>query len=408
MKKTISLILALLISASLAAPVTAAVMKYEIHGTVFDQASPVYNSTLSWDAQKFPGFWYNLATGKSSETIWINQPASSLTAGTRAVQEEKLLYNTSRTDQKYRVFIEKGLKVQNGLEYDVSTKTFARGAKGGYYAQLGWFGDRYIALNGKANKVAKMVKEQKAEEKQTLKIGETWNLGEGYTITVEALDTSVSPRQAWLSLKKGGKTLDNKVVNEGDVYTYVEKNIANESDVPVFVTFAESIFSGSDGNIVQLKYTWVISRNVTEIKAGDKFGVFEVKEADENHLLLYNKDKAINLDQNAVQPLYGDFKFRVADNAAALRFYPIREYTIQETVPAATAATPAATATIAPTTTATLEAARTAAPTETATAVPPKSSESTPVKKVLGFWGTYAIAGMVIAAYFVLRKGKSG
>jgi len=314
----------------LTAPATAAnVTKVEIHGVVFDEKSSTYNTTLQWDAQNFTGFWYALGGGKSSENLTVDQPASSLTNASRTIDKEKLLYNTSRTDQKYVVFSEKGKKVENGLEYNSTTRTFTKNTTGGYYARLGWFSEVYVAVNGKANKLAKLVKEQKKEEKQTLKLGTIWNLGEGYNLTVEALDTRTSPRQAWLSLSKDGKTLDNKVVSEGEVYTYLEKSLKGESDVPAFVTYVESIFTGeqSDATFVQLRYTWLISQNVLEVKAGDLFGVFEVKEANEDYLLLYNKDKSISLDQNTVQPLYGDIKFKVADSATALRFYPIVEKT---------------------------------------------------------------------------------
>ncbi|MCZ7381710.1 MAG: S-layer protein domain-containing protein [Candidatus Methanoperedens sp.] len=157
----------------------------------------------------------------------------------RQIQQENLLYNTSRTDQNYTVFTEKSWKVENGLNYNSTTKTFTKSATGGKYARLGWFGDLYVAVNGKANKLAKLIKEQKKEEKQTLKLGTVWDLGEGYNLTVEALDTTTSPRQASLSLNKDGKVLENKVVNEGDVYTYVEKSVSGESDVPIFVTYVD-------------------------------------------------------------------------------------------------------------------------------------------------------------------------
>ncbi|MFA4936508.1 MAG: S-layer protein domain-containing protein, partial [Candidatus Methanoperedens sp.] len=314
----------------LAMPATAAnVTKVEIHGVVFDEKSNTYNTTLLWDAQNFTGFYYNFNGGKSSETLNITQAASSLTSASRTILKDNLFYNTSRTDQNFTVFTEKGRKVENGLTYTSSTNTYTKSITGGKYAQLGWFGDRYVAVNGKTNKLAKLVKEQKKEEKQTLKLGTSWNLGEGYNLTVEALDTTASPRQAWLSLSKDGKTLDNKVVNEGDIYTYIEKNLKGEPDVPIFVTYVESIFTGAEGTatFVQLRYTWVISQNVLEVKAGDKFGVFEVKEANEDYILLYNKDKQIDLGQNTVQLLYGEMKFKVADSSTALRFYPILEKT---------------------------------------------------------------------------------
>ncbi len=313
-----------------AIPVTAAnVTKVEIHGVVFDESSNKYNTTLLWDAQNFTGFWYAFGGGKSSETLRIDQAASSLKTGSRIINEEKLLYTTVRTDQKYKVFSEKGKFVENGLEYNSTSKIFTRNTTGGYYVRLGWFGDVYVAANGKAHKLAKLVKEQKADEKQTLKLGVSWDLGEGYNLTLNALDTKTSPRQAWLILAKDGITLDEKVVNEGEVYTYTEKSLNGESSVPLFVTYVDGIFTGAEGMaaFVQLKYTWLISNNVLEIKTGDKFGVFEVKEATENSLTLYNKDTSINLGQNSVQTLYGDLKFKVADSATALRFYPILEKT---------------------------------------------------------------------------------
>ena len=404
----------------LALPATAAnVTKVEIHGVVFDEKSSTYNTTLLWDAQNFTGFYYNFNGGKSSETLRITQPASSLKASSRTIQKENLLYNTTLTDQNYTLFTETGKKVANGLNYNSSTNTFTKSTTGGKYAQLGWFGDRYVAVNGKANKLAKLVKEQKKEEKQTLKLGTTWDLGEGYNLTVEALDTRTSPRQAWLSLNKDGKTLENKVVNEGDVYTYIEKNVSGESDVPIFVTYVESIFTGGEGmaTFVQLRYTWLISQNVLEVKEGDKFGVFEVKDANENYLLLYNKDTQIDLNQNTVQPLYGDLKFKVADKDTALRFYPFIEQTIPTAssieLKAASAATASTPTIAAPARTQTSAASpstmQAAAPSGT---LSPNPVQTEKLVKTPGnaaeprqwYWVLFAIAGLVTTGYLVLRK----
>jgi S-layer protein (TIGR01567 family) len=380
--------------------------KYEVRGGTYDNTRSSYRS-LVWDAQRFPGFWYNLGGGKSSEKLTVNQSASSLTNVSRIIERENLLYNTSRTDQKYKVFSEKSLKVENGL-----TSTLTKSTTGGYYARLGWFGDLYVAVNGKANKLAKLIKEQDKLEKQTLKLGTSWNLGEGYNLTVDALDTQVSPRQAWLSFSKDGKTLDNKVVKEGEVYTYVVKSLKGESDVPLFVTYVESIFTGAEGMsaLVQLRYTWLISQNVLEVKAGDKFGVFEVKEANENYVLLHNKEKPISLDQNTVQQLYGELKFKVADTKDALRFYPIFEHTIQVApnveLKAASATATATTAPATATATPAPASVQVAVPTavQTAAATPVKTATESAVQKLLGFWGFYAVLGLSATAYFVLRK----
>ncbi len=310
----------------LAAPATAAnVTKIEIHGVVFDEKSSTYNTTLQWDAQNFTGFWYNVVGGKSSEILTINQNSSNLTNASRIIEEGNLTYKTQRTDQAYTVFREKGKKVTNGLEYNSTTKTFIYGTEGGYYARLGWFGDLYIAVNGNANKLTKLIKEQMKSEKKTFIIEETWDLGEGYSLTAKQIDSKTSPRQAHLIFSKDGTKLDDKVLTEGQVYTYIQ-NIAGEKDVPVFVTYVDSIFAGATSDMLQLRYTWLISQNVIEINPGDTFGLFEVSEATDDYLIL-NNSIPVNLAQNSVVDLAGGIKFKVADSST-LRFYPIVEKTL--------------------------------------------------------------------------------
>src|SRR5659263_443671 len=84
-----------------------------------------------------------------------------------------------------------------------------------------------------------------------------------------------TPRQALFVLSKDGIEKDSKIIPQGKVYTYIEKSIGGESDVPLFVTYIDSVFAGPTSDIVQLKYTWAIDTSVTEIKSGDTFGVFK-------------------------------------------------------------------------------------------------------------------------------------
>ncbi len=207
-------------------------------------------------------------------------------------------------------------------------------------------------------------------------------------------------------------------MNEEEVYTYIEKSVSGESDVPVLVTYVESIFTGGEGMsaLVQFRYTWLISQNVLEVKAGDKFGVFEVKEANENYVLLNNKEKTISLDQNTVQPLYGELKFKVADSSTALRFYPIFEPTIlakpqaELKVASPPTTSPTATASATPASAAQPSSLKAAAPSGTIstdtvqTETPVKSQQTDPVPKQL-YWVLLAIAGLVATGYLVLRKG---
>ncbi len=378
--------------------------KYEVRGGVYEQGK---YTDLNWDAPKFSGFWYNFVSGKSSEKLDINQNASTLNNSNRIIEAENLSYRTSRTDQTYIVSKEKGIKVTNGLEYNSTNKTFTRGATGSYYARLGWFGTVYVALNGKANKLTKLVKEQTKSEKQTLTIVDTWDLGEGFSLTAQAIDAKASPRQAHLIFSKDGIKLDDKIILEGQAYTYLQ-SLNGEIDVPVFVTYAESIFAGATTDMVQLKYTWLISRNVIEIKTGDTFGNLEVAEATEDYLVLQNPI-SMNLNPNAVLDLSGDIKLKVADSSTVLRFYPYAEYNIQATTSTSKLTSNSSIAALNTTTnvtgsnvTATLEPEATV--TEEQASMVETAPSVTEKKKLTGFEAVISLAGLLSVAFFVHRK----
>jgi len=57
-------------------------------------------------------------------------------------------------------------------------------------------------------------------ESKSLSTGETWDMGSGYTLLVNAMDDRASPRQVWISIEREGKKLDDKVLVEGEIYTY--------------------------------------------------------------------------------------------------------------------------------------------------------------------------------------------
>lgn len=105
------------------------------------------------------------------------------------------------------------------------------------------------------------------------------------------------------------------------MYIYTA-NIAGERSVPLFLTYIDSVFAGATSDMMRLKYTWLASSTVTEIKAGDEFGVMEVVTADHEHLLLRNI-KSIYLTKGSIVDIMGNLKFKVADDPNFLRFHPI-------------------------------------------------------------------------------------
>ncbi|MDO8726620.1 MAG: S-layer protein domain-containing protein [Candidatus Methanoperedens sp.] len=248
----------------------------------------------------------------------------------RTIDKDKLLYDASVRAVQFKVNSEKNLNVENGLNAalvkDAVDATDGAGnvTGGGYYAKVGWQAEKYAALNGKGNKLAKLVYEQTTTDKKTLTIGDVWDIGDGYRLTAQSIDTTTSPRQAWLALSKDGVKLDDKIIVHGQVYTYTKASLANETDVPIFVTYVDSVFSGATTDFIQLKYTWAVSTTVTEIKTGDKYGVMEViEDGSIGTIKLRNTDSSVSLSQNSVVDVMGNLKFIVADNASVLRFYPM-------------------------------------------------------------------------------------
>ena len=340
MLEGISKVLCIMIAVALIAPAVSAANSVEIRGQISNEGS-----IHEWNASTFPAFWHNLKNDLRSETLTID-PSESLTSSDRDLDENHLTYTVQRTLKKYKVQSNKGLTVENGLNYPEGKVV----QDGTHYGLVGFFGAKRVAVKGDTSKLTKLIFEQGDTAEKVLTVGETWDMGEGWTLTAEAIDARTTPRQAWLILKRGDKSFDcNNVLHPNEVCTYTE-DIAGLTDVPLFVTYVDGILSSSEGDIVILKYTWLISTDIKNIKTSDKFGVFKVKTANDTHVIMKN-EHAVSLDQNAVVDLAEGIQFKVADKSKVLRFYPRKVIKLESTSvePEATPkATPKATPTETP------------------------------------------------------------
>jgi hypothetical protein len=57
-------------------------------------------------------------------------------------------------------------------------------------------------------------------KKITLAVGETWSIGDGWSVQANAIDSKATPKQIWLTLSRNGIKLDDKVLSEGETYNY--------------------------------------------------------------------------------------------------------------------------------------------------------------------------------------------
>ncbi len=222
---------------------------------------------MTWNAVNFPAL--------TTETLNV----VSLTG--RTIMRFGLRYNTAKQLVPYKVFSATGNTVERGLDASGNKAT----SGGGYYAKVGWFGKTYVALKGQTRKLAKLILEQNETENKTLLVGETWDIGDGYTLKLNSIDSGALPWQALVTLNKSGTQLGYKVAQNFTVYTYVAPSMGHESDVPMFVTYFDNISTNS----VRLKYTWLISgNNILELSAGDRIGNLEVWTASTENINMTN------------------------------------------------------------------------------------------------------------------------
>ncbi|HEY9204950.1 MAG TPA: S-layer protein domain-containing protein [Candidatus Methanoperedens sp.] len=137
-------------------------------------------------------------------------------------------------------------------------------AVAGSYMIVDWQDEKYVGLKNKTDKLVRLLLEQYFwGEHKLLFEGDSWDIGSGWTLTAQSIDKYASPRQALLVLSKNGIKKDEKVIFEKKIYTYVEKSLGGETNIPTFVTFVDSILPSETTDAVLLRYTWAIDTNVT-------------------------------------------------------------------------------------------------------------------------------------------------
>ncbi len=271
-------------------------INHKPRGAVYTESSPV----MAWDGLNFPIFMYDLDSGNYSQRLEITNISG------RTIPAHGLKYTAFVTD----------------VPYTVTKKTGIRPANGSYKA-VGLGAEKYAAVEGKSSRLAKILLDNGTDvyDKKILLEGETWNMGDGYSLTIKSVDATSSPIRVQLELRQNGIELDEKWISQGNVYTFAGRHPSEENGLPIFVTYINSIFFGEvNPYYIELRYTWLVSENVTDIKEGDRLGVFLVTGTEPDYIVLEN-ERAINLSAGSCINLMENLGFVVADSGE-LRFYP--------------------------------------------------------------------------------------
>jgi S-layer protein (TIGR01567 family) len=401
----------------------------EIRGTIMelDTTTSTIPGNQTWNYSTFAGFWYDLDDNLKTENLTILANTLSY-PNDREIDEGHLVYTTKPVFQEYELHQDitvsrtKATAEENKynatglLEQHIGLLVESDNPQGdcGYYIE-GWMAEEYIAIDGNADELCKLLVEFEDDDKKTLSTGEEWDLGGGFSLTANQID--LEGNKVWFSLAKDGRELDNEVATTGGdeqkcVYTYTA-DIGNEEDIPVFSCYVDAVFRGTDSNVVQVMYVFLIDDDVLEIDTSDTYGGMEVMTASKSRIKLTNDETTIELDEDTTEHIMGDMYFKTADDDNAIRFYPMVEYTIgeapgeaEEEVETPTEVeTPEANVTPTAEVTPTLEP--TAAPEDDAAAdadTAADAEETATEKKTPGFEAVFAIAGLLAVAYLVLRQ----
>jgi len=297
--------LIVLVVAAFAMPASAETV--EIRGAVA-QIDSTQSFAIAWDAYNFAAFRYDLYEDLRAETMTIAVDTLIGPDIDRTIDENCLTYQTSIVYREYELYEHEGLTV---------------GGDAGYYF-LWWDGCEYVALNGSADKICKLVIELEDGEGKLLGTGETWEMGRGFVLTAQQID--LEGDKVWFSLSKDGIVLDDWIVSVGEAHTYTE-NICGVNDVPVFSCYVNALFRGVDRNLVQIKYVFLLDTDALVIAPDDQYGSMEVMAAGRFGVILGNHDP-IDLDPGSTKEIMGDKCFKVADDETTIRFYPFVEYSM--------------------------------------------------------------------------------
>lgn len=255
------------------------------------------STTYKWTALSYSGFFYDLDSGKWSESMTLENIG-------RNIGREKLTYETSPIDTDFE-FNDWGSYQVIGF---MAEKYFA-----GYTDFTNPdVSDKAISLISKGQ-LSKVLID--SDDKESVYGGAGLVLEDGYVLNIVELD--VNGDRVFVSLSKDGDEVDEMVVSSGDAYVY-EKDLGSVDDVPIIaVNFAE-IFSGTETSAVFIEGIFQISDEYEEINSGDEYGVMKVTSL--NPIRMENDEK-ISLDEGDIVDIMGKLKFIVADHND-LRFAP--------------------------------------------------------------------------------------
>jgi len=300
-------------------PPTVPVSYVDIRGEVVDAASQI--APFTWTGQNFAGLHYDTDRNLMSEALTATVTVPD------AIDRGNLVYTTYRVGSDYA------------------------NPEIGEYFEIWWFGEKYMAINGKPYVISPILIEMEENDKKVLMTGEVWYLGNGYSLTAERID--IDANEVWLALNKGGVEVYSSIIRlydhgdwfnncmdisgslgaytktTGDVRTartfVYQTGVGSEADVPIISVYVDAIFRGTTTNLVQLKYAILIDDDLINI-IDEGAGILEMRTVTSESVVL-DSDRDISLDPDSDFHIAEGLWLHVADDpdgdgVSNCRYYP--------------------------------------------------------------------------------------
>jgi S-layer protein (TIGR01567 family) len=281
----------------------------EIRGEVVNLTGAQTEDIL-WSASNFAAFWYDPDDDLMTETLTI--AAGALSEYDRTINEGEIEYVA---EMREVTFDYSGWGAYDAMSFMAET----------YFAGYNTNTDSDITDETTSLVSNKMLSKVLIDEddKYTISTGASLELAEGYELKIIQLD--INGDKAQIELLQNGKSVDTGIIdNTPATYVYT-RDIGKADDVPLIAIRVDSVFAGTETDMIVIDGIFQISGDYISVKPGDNYGEMEIVNTSSDTIWMENYDD-ITLSEGATIDLMGDIRLVVADNET-LRFAPVSELT---------------------------------------------------------------------------------
>lgn len=251
------------------------IKSYQIKGTSLtvnrSDSSP---DSCIWTADSFGMLYYDLENDFSTERLELN-----LDAEKDWIPKGGLVYESSPARISYQ---------------NPEMKDYGENAFDGGYSALGWDGEKYAWLGNEQGIVNILMDD---DNDRRLHSGEEWDLGEGYTLKVDGIESD----KVYLTVLRNNVAVHSSIISPGNsadlgTHTLLYNKTVNGIEIPLFSVYVDKVLEGKENSGVALKYPLHFSESPLEIKLGKMFGALTVVETSPNIRL--ENENALNFGSN--------------------------------------------------------------------------------------------------------------